>query len=325
MPEQQAKRLPSDIESLLAVAIRDAIWFKPQVQTFFKQAGVPPVILREVQQLYKQGKQTIPVVQHVLSGLEVFGDEGLTIARRMLTSLHNWKAFSSLPAEQQPKARKAVAELRKACESFYAQMEYEDRKRREAQQQRMHEERLNRGRIKPLDHARLEAFREQFQEIYPMADSNERGTRFEKFMNEVFDYYSQRSERPFRRVGEQLDGLFVFDNHPYYVEIRWKKKKATAADVSVLRDRAKAGFGGDTKALFLSFEGFSPECLQELEGRTDERVILMDGGDLMVVLQETMGFDVLLAEKQLHLSRTKKPYVSAYEILRSRAERTGGE
>src|SRR6202035_2613453 len=97
------------------------------------------------------------------------------------------------------------------------------------------------------------------QEIYPMPDTNERGTRFEKFMNEVFDYYCQRSEGPFRRVGEQLDGLFIFDNHPYYVEIRWKKKKATAADVSVLRDRAQAGFGGDTKALFLSFEGFSPE------------------------------------------------------------------
>ena len=88
------------------------------------------------------------------------------------------------------------------------------------------------------------------------------------------------------------------------MEIRWKKKKANAADISVLRDRAKAGFGGDTKALFISFEGFSPECLKDLEGRTDERVILMDGGDLMVVLQGTMGFDLLLAEKQLHLSRT---------------------
>jgi len=70
LPEQQAKRLPSDIESLLAVAIRDAVWFKPQVQVFLKESGVPPAILREVQQMYKQGKHTIPVVQHVLSQLE---------------------------------------------------------------------------------------------------------------------------------------------------------------------------------------------------------------------------------------------------------------
>lgn len=48
----------------------------------------------------------------------------------------------------------------------------------------------------------------------------------------------------------------------------------------------------------------------------------MDGSDLMVVLQGEMGFDVLLAEKQLHLSRTKKPYVSAYEILRNRTRTT---
>jgi hypothetical protein len=321
MAEHQNNRLPSDIESLLAVAIRDAIWFKPQVQVFLKQAGVPPVILGEVARMYKAGKPTIPAIHHVLSELEVFQAKGLTTARRMLTTMHNWKAFSSLPLEQQPKARKAIAELQKACASFYRQLEYEERKQREAEEQRMHEERLGRNVIKPLDHRQLESFRAQFQEIYMMADTHERGARFEKFMNEVFAYYSQRSEGPFRRVGEQLDGLFIFDNHPYYVEVRWKKKKASAADVSVLRDRARAGFGGDTKALFISFEGFSPECLQELEGRAEERVILMDGGDLMVVLQGTMGFDVLLAEKQLHLSRTKKPYMSAYEILKVRAER----
>jgi len=319
MPEGNTNRLPSDIESLLAVASRDAVWFKPQVQVFFKESGVPPIVLREVTKLYKAGKHTIPVVQYVLSELEVFGEEGHIVARKMLTTIHKWKAFSSLPPDQQPKARRAVSELQKACESFYAQMAYEERKRREADEQRMHEERLGRGAIKALDHVRLEGFRARFQEIYPMPDTNQRGTCFEAFMNEVFEYYCQRSDGPFRRIGEQLDGLFVFDNHPYYVEIRWKKKKASASDVSVLRDRAKAGFGGDTKALFLSFEGFSPECLAELEGRTDERVILMDGSDLMVVLQGQMGFDVLLAEKQLHLSRTKRPYVSAYEILRSKA------
>ena len=44
----------------------------------------------------------------------------------------------------------------------------------------------------------------------------------------------------------------------------------------------------------------------------------MDGSDLMFILHGAIGFDVLLAEKQLHLSRTKKPYVSAYEIHKSR-------
>lgn len=187
MAIQQINRLPSDIESLLAVAIRDAVWFKPQIQVFLRQSGVPPVVLSEVSQMYKQGKYTIPVVQRVFAQLEIFGEEGLTIARRMLTALHNWKAFSSLPTEQQLKARKAVAELRRGCDSFYAQMEYQERKHREAEEQRMHEERLNRGAVKPLDHARLERFRTEFQEVYPMPDTNERGTRFEKFMNSVFD------------------------------------------------------------------------------------------------------------------------------------------
>ena len=221
MADDQAYRLPSDIEPLLAVAIRDAIWFKPQVQVFLKQVGVPPTVLAEVARMYRAGKHTIPVIQYVLSELEIFREKGLTIARRMLTTMHNWKAFSSLPRERQASAREAIGELQKACASFYRQLEYEERKRREAEEARMHEERLTRGTMKPLDHQRLERFRTEFQEIYMMPDTNERGTRFEKFMNEVFDYYSQRSEGAFRRTGEQLDGLFIFDNHPYYVEIRW--------------------------------------------------------------------------------------------------------
>ncbi len=47
----------------------------------------------------------------------------------------------------------------------------------------------------------------------------------------------------------------------------------------------------------------------------------MDGSDLIFILHGEIGFDVLLAEKQLHLSRTKRPYVSAYEIHKSRMER----
>ena len=87
-------------------------------------------------------------------------------------------------------------------------------------------------------------------------------------MNEVFGYYSQRSEVRFAEL-ESNSMVFSFWTPPYYVEIRWKKKKANAADISVLRDRARAGFGGDTKALFISFEGFSPECLQDLAGPTN--------------------------------------------------------
>ena len=139
-------------------------------------------------------------------------------------------------------------------------------------------------------------------------------------MNRVFAYYSEKSEGAFNRTGEQIDGLFYFDKHWWYVEVRWKADKANAADISVLRDRAKDAFGGDTKALFVSFNGFSQDCVNSLTSRTDERVILMDGTDLRDVLDCLIAFDVLLAEKQADVVRSKCPFVSAREIIRRRAE-----
>jgi hypothetical protein len=92
-----------------------------------------------------------------------------------------------------------------------------------------------------------------------------------------------------------VDGNFYFDNHHYFCEIRWTAAKASAADISVLRDRATAGFGGDVKALFVSFNGFTDECLTALNNRAAaERVILMDGMDLRAVLNADIAFDVLL-------------------------------
>ena len=116
-------------------------------------------------------------------------------------------------------------------------------------------------------------------------------------------------------MGEQIDATFYFDKHWYYVEIRWKEKKASAADISVLRDRAKEAYGGDTKALFISFNGFTEDCLDSLSGKSDERVILMDGMDLRYVLDCAIAFDVLLAEKQAEMIQNKRPFVGCREII----------
>ena len=137
-------------------------------------------------------------------------------------------------------------------------------------------------------------------------------------MNKIFAYYSERSEGPFERTGEQVDGLFYFDKHWYFVEIRWKADKSNAADVSVLRDRASRSFGGDTKALFVSFEGFSKDCLDAMTGGDYERVILFDGSDLRCVLSCEIAFDLLLQEKQIELVKNKRPWVSAFEIIKRR-------
>jgi hypothetical protein len=312
-------RVPQDIASPLAVAIRDVLWYKPNVLSFFKDCELPKQLLAEVKKHQQAGTPTIKIVRLVLDELDTYGDEGWVIAKRILTKMNYWKDMTSIAPERKQQAAVSLAAFRTVMKEFQAEQDYLERKQREQREQAMQKEREARGRISQLDHAKLQGFRDEFDAVYVLKDRKGRGDRFEVLMNNIFSYYSERSEGPFERTGEQVDGLFYFDKHHYLVEIRWKADKSNAADVSVLRDRASRSFGGDTKALFVSFNGFSQDCLDSMAGGDYERVILFDGSDLRCVLDCQIAFDLLLAEKQIELFKNKRPWVSAVEIIKRRS------
>jgi len=312
-------RVPQDIANPLAVAIRDVLWYKNNVLSFYKDCELPKKLLVEVKTQQQIGTPTIKTLHFVLDELANSGDEGWVAAKRIMTKMNYWKDMQSIPAERRSQAEKSLAAFRAVMKQFQAEQDFENRRAREDRERAMQEERETRGCISKLDHAKLQRFRDEFDAIYVLSDKKERGDRFEFLMNEVFSYYSERSEGPFQRSGEQVDGLFYFDKHWYFVEIRWKAEKSNAADVSVLRDRAMRSFGGDTKALFASFNGFSQDCLTSMAGGDYERVILFDGSDLRCVLDCQIAFDVLLGEKQIELVKNKKPWVSAFEIIKRRS------
>jgi len=307
--------LPQDIANLLAVAVRDVIWYKDRVYDFLKSNSVPAVVLKEVRKMQQDKAPTIKTVHYVLGELEKFGDSGWVTTKKLLTSMRYWKDLQSIEPDRKPKAEESLRALARACDEYLKEQAFQERQERERREREMHQTRVQRSAVGALDHKALQSFRDEFDDIYPMTDVQMRGNRFEQLLNKIFGYYSERSEGSFKRVGEQLDGLFYFDKHCYYVEARWKKQKTNAGDISKLRDRAVSGFGGDTKALFISFEGYTKDCLDSLMGRTDERVLLMDGGDVRLVLDCQIAFDVLLAEKQIDIVRNRRPFVSGFEIL----------
>lgn len=308
-------RVPQDIANLLAVAIRDVLWFKPNVLGFLKECDVPSGIVIQVERMQSEKVPTIRIVRFVLDQLVSKGDEGVKVSRSMLSKMYYWKDIHSIPAERRATAIESLKALQGAYQKYQAQENYQ-----REQEAKMHAQRVERVRMSELDHAKLQSFRDEFDRAYGLADAQERGNRFQDLMNRIFKYYCEDSKGDFRRTGEQIDGLFYFEKHWWYVEVRWKEQKASAGDVSILRDRARSAFGGDTKGLFISFNGFTDECKQSMVGKGDERVILMDGYDLRCVLDCQIAFDVLLAEKQADVVQSKRPFVSATEIIQRRSQ-----
>jgi hypothetical protein len=306
-------RLPQDLANLLSVAIRDVLWFKGSVAAFLRTCGVPIALMRDVERLQGQKVPTIKILQFLYERLDTFGEAGEPVLLKMLTDIYYWNDLHSIPVDRKSQAISSLQEFRKAYDRYKAQREFQKERERE-----MHSQRVERTALSSLDHVKLQQFRDEFDPVFVIADKQERGNRFQDLINRILQYYAERSLGAFNRVGEQVDATFYFDKHWYYVEVRWKEKKANAADISVLRDRAKDAYGGDTKALFISFNGFTPDCLESLAGKSDERVILMDGTDLRDVLDCAIAFDVLLTEKQVEMIQNKRPFVGSREIIAKR-------
>lgn len=179
-------RLPQDIANLLAVAIRDVLWFKNAVFAFYKDCEVPRPLLAEVKKQQQAGTPTIKTVHDLLDSLDSYGEEGWVTTKHMLTKMNYWKDLHSIPPERRATAERSLAALRDGTKEFQAQQAYEERKAQEQRERAMQAERLARGQITALDHAKLQNFRDEFDAVYILKDPKQRGDRFEILMNEIF-------------------------------------------------------------------------------------------------------------------------------------------
>jgi hypothetical protein len=70
----------------------------------------------------------------------------------------------------------------------------------------------------------------------------------------------------------------------------------------------------NTLGLFLSINGFT-ENAAALAGQGRSTVLLMDGADLMAVLENRIDITSLLIRKRRHAAQTGNVYLKAHEFL----------
>ena len=70
----------------------------------------------------------------------------------------------------------------------------------------------------------------------------------------------------------------------------------------------------NTLGLFLSMNGFSEEGI-DAHSRGTPNTILMDGADLLAVLEQRIDFVSLLTRKKRHAAQTGRIFLPIHEIL----------
>ena len=95
-------------------------------------------------------------------------------------------------------------------------------------------------------------------------------------------------------------------------EAKWQQEAVNKADLAVFADKVRTKLE-NTLGVFLSIGGFSAEGVTAHQAG-GSAILLMDGGDLMAVLDERIDFVALLLRKKRYAARTGNIYLSYFQM-----------
>lgn len=298
----------ADIQQLIIETLVSVVWYKRDLFRIFKSGNVPPTVLANIPKEFNGRELTKrEISDYVIERLASMGDEGLGSLRRIVQQLTNWRDFSV--AADQREARLAVERLKRVVGEHDQETE-EAKRKRELEKKRREEEQANRAEKS----AKLGELHARFLHLMSSTEPQKRGYALQDLLYELFRVYGLRPGAPFRIVGEQIDGDFVLDGDDFLLEAQWEKDKPTAEELYGFQGKVARKFEG-TRGLLVSIEGFSSTSLEAFGKGMQPNMLLMDGEDLIYVLDERIALEALLREKRRHASRTSDIYYKARSIL----------
>ncbi|MBD1917889.1 MULTISPECIES: hypothetical protein [Cyanophyceae] len=148
----------------------------------------------------------------------------------------------------------------------------------------------------------IDVLKSDFMRLVVEKNAQKRGFAFEKFLNSLFVLFDLEPKESFRIAGEQIDGAFSFDGNDFLLEAKWQEKPIDLSDLF--------SFGGKidgrlklTLGLIISMNGFT-ESYNESNSSLLKAMLLMDGTDLMAVLEGRIDLKDMLFRKRRHASDT---------------------
>ena len=151
---------------------------------------------------------------------------------------------------------------------------------------------------------------DQFLRMAQSSDQpQKRGFAFERFLNAMFELWDLYPRASYRIRHEQIDGAFTFHTNDYLLEAKWHAKPLGLEHL----DKFKAKIdrkARNTLGLCISISGFSEGAI-DTHSYNRTPLILMDGIDLMPILEGHIELTEVLDRKRRHAAETGKPMYRA--------------
>lgn len=282
-----SKRLPYELKEAVVSVCGQAFWLKAPFRSFLLSCGVPP-------EMYDRfaDESKYKIARHILEELENKGEEGLLMQRRIATELAKLRRVPDQNVLDMDAATAALRRLKKLAvdQRLIVKKERADASSRKGESERKAAERS----------ARNIALHELHSRFCDMIKVNEdpqlRGYGLESLLKELFGVWEIDYRPPYRTPTEQIDGHFRFEGFDYLVEARWRKDQPSFADLATFKSKVE-GKLASTRGFFVSMAGFRDETIVRLTTGATSSVLLMDGQDLALILEQLVSLPDALAAK----------------------------
>jgi hypothetical protein len=302
----KGKKISTQALLALKEALSTVFWTKKDLRQFIELTIENALILSTIDWSENTKFESVSqLIDRMAKRQDIYQNDLL----KLIQETSNFNDFSHLKYWEDSetkikKARESVDRLRNQAKGFFEKIE--ELKKNEIVRDE------NVGKIKESIsfQKKLDELKSRFFEIALNDNPQSRGYQLEKFLNDLFAFFDLDPKSSFKITGEQIDGSFTFDNTDYLLEAKWQKKPIDAQTLY--------GFGGkiqgklkNTLGLLISLEGFSSECTKT-ENPSVKAIILMDGADLMQVLDGRIKLNDMLYIKRRHAAQTGEIY---YRII----------
>lgn len=278
--------LPHDVKEALIQVCGRAFWYKQPLFDMFARAGIPEDVYRKYEHEAKY-----KIARQVLGDLEGLGEDGLLLQRRLVTELCQLRKLPDLEVPDRDAGLKSLKELKKTAREHDLVVEEEsaNRARRTSDAEATVQKARDRQR-------RLGELKQAYFDLTISDDRQARGYGLEDLLKELFALNEIRYRKSYRADGEQIDGFFAFAGFDYIVEARWRKNQPSLQDLFAFKGKVDRKIES-TRGIVLSVNGFRAEDVQRLREAGSANLILFDGYDLILILENRVSLiDALQAK-----------------------------
>lgn len=302
------KKISVSAVQALKEALTLVYWYKSELRSFLSQSLSDAGILSRLNWNDYKRNIVATLIDHLATNEEVYQRDLI----RLMSEVCQVSDFSHLRKLEDGEKKSAAAEaaVNALREQWKGQRDIEEeQKQSETRRKQAHERLMQVNAVQQ----ELENLKNEFFNLVGSSNPQQRGFSLEKVLKGLFELFELDPKASFRITGEQIDGAFSFEGTDYLLEAKWQQDPVAAKDLDGMAGKLSRKLE-NTLGLFLSVNGFSEDAVKaHSSGR--RLVVLMDGSDLMAVLEGRIDLGQLLLRKRRKAAETGNIYLRIHEIL----------